>query len=442
MADKDNNIFDLEGDALDEALMAAIEQTDEEERLAREQKAKENQKIAEQARVSAIEQQNQKAKIDELRATLPNEGRRYFLMAEQVECDAAKKEAVIEGIVFGTCKKDDSVYIYRNDGRAISTKVLDIEVQNGQIFEPQDSVSSKMARVKVVLDYEKTGFSVDEAVPKFSVLTSVRPPVKDEKGKVTVENPSMSGLMFRYPEFNKDKEYLDHLMNNIANGHFLVPAMKTEENPDPSGKKKLKIVMVTKKEDPNVRMLPLFTDIQALLMWKKLFEGEQKPSVITMSFLDASKFADKDGFDLVFNPSGPVSVGLPSKAVKAMTAAIQKQQGNTSVKKEVINDGSKVMVGQPRPGKETGEVREALIAYCQTNRDIDKAGLLYIMRNGKVGYLVILDAPKDKQQEVFKGVKDAVAPYLKTIKTVDFSLLSEAPFAKDYFKKIPYDYLG
>ena len=57
MSDKDKNIFDLEGDALDEALMAAIEQTDEEEREARELKAKENQERAEQARVTAIEQE-------------------------------------------------------------------------------------------------------------------------------------------------------------------------------------------------------------------------------------------------------------------------------------------------------------------------------------------------------------------------------------------------
>ena len=81
MSDKDNNIFDLEGDALDEALMAAIEETEEEERAARELKAKENQERAEQARVTAIEQEERKAKIEKLRQSLPNEGRRYFLMA-------------------------------------------------------------------------------------------------------------------------------------------------------------------------------------------------------------------------------------------------------------------------------------------------------------------------------------------------------------------------
>ena len=85
MSDKDNNIVDLVGDALDEALMAAIEETEEEERAARELKAKENQERAEQARVTAIEQEERKAKIDKLRQSLPNEGRRYFL--EQAPID-------------------------------------------------------------------------------------------------------------------------------------------------------------------------------------------------------------------------------------------------------------------------------------------------------------------------------------------------------------------
>ena len=214
MSDKDNNIFDLEGDALDEALMAAIEETEEEERAARELKAKENQERAEQARVTAIEQEERKAKIEKLRQSLPNEGRRYFLMAEDAECDESKNEAYVTGIVYGTCKKDDTVYLYRNDGRAVGTKILAVDEFNGQVFEPADEVSQKKARITIAIDYEKTGFTKDNAVPKFSVVTSVRPPVKGADGKTVIENPSLSGLMFRYPEFNKDKEYLNHLTSS------------------------------------------------------------------------------------------------------------------------------------------------------------------------------------------------------------------------------------
>ncbi len=440
MSDKDNNIFDLEGDALDEALMAAIEETDEEERLARELKAQENQERAEQARITAIEQEERKAKIDNLRKSLPNEGRRYFLMVEEAQCDEAKKEAYVTGLVYGNCKKNDDVFLFRNDGRALATKILAIEEFNGQVFEPVEEVSQKKARLTIVIDYEKTGFTKENAVPKYSVVTTVRPPVKGADGKTAIENPSLSGLMFRYPEFNKDKEYLNHLTDNIVNGRFLIPAMNAGEGSDASGKKKLQLIMFTKKEDPNKRILPLFTDLQALYLWRKIFEGDQKPTVVVMNFLEAAKFIEKDGFDIAINPSGPVSVGLPSKAAQSIAEIARKHIAGGNVNKEVINDGSKVVVGVPRPGAETDAVREALIGYCKGNSNIKKAGLLYLMRNNRLSYLVILDAPKGTEGEIYKGIIEAVKPHLDAVKNVDFSLLSEAPFAKDYFAKIPFDY--
>lgn len=440
MSDKEKNIFDLEGDDLDKALMAAIEETDEEEKLARERKAQENLERAEQARITAIEQDEKKAKIEQLRKTLPNEGRRYFVMAEESECDESRNEAVLTGLVCGTCKKDDAVFLYRNDGRALGTKVISIEEFNGQVFEPVDEVSQKKARVTIAVDYAKTGFTKTDAVPKYSILSTVKPPVKGADGKTAVENPSLSGLMFRYPEFNTDKEYLNRLTDSIVNGRFLIPAMSVDNQTDASGKKKLQIIMFTKKDDPNKRMMPLFTDLQALYLWRRVFEGEQKPSVVVMNYLEAAKFIEKDGFDIAINPAGPVSVGLPYKTAQSVADVARKHLANGNVKKEVINDGSKVMVGVPRTGPETDAVRDALIGYCKGNSDIKKAGLLYLMRNNRLSYLVILDMPKGTEPAVYKDILDAVKPHLDSVKYVDFSLLAEAPFAKDYFSKIPFDY--
>lgn len=442
MSDKDNNIFNLEGDALDEALMAAIEEAEEEERAQRELKAKENQERAEQARITAIEQEEKKARIEQLRKSLPNEGRRYFLMAEESECDDSKNEAAVIGIVYGTCKKDDEVYLYRNDGKAVASRVISIDVFNGQVFEPADEVSQKKARVTIALDYEKTGLTKENAVPKFAVVTSVRPPVKGADGKTAIENPSLSGLMFRYPEFNKDKEYLNHLTTNIVNGRFLIPAMNREGETGADGKRKLQLIMFTRKDDPNKRILPLFTDMQALYLWRKLFEGDKKPSIVVMGFLEAAKFIEKDGFDIALNPSGPVSVGLPSKAATELAKLAQKIASGAKVNKEVINDGSKVVVGAPRPGEETDNVRSALVNYCRGSKEIRKAGLMYMIRDGKVSYLIVLDAPKGKESVIYAGLLAVLKPHLNAVKKVDFSLLSEAPFAKDYFSKMKWDYQG
>ncbi len=440
MSDKDKNIFDLEGDALDEALMAAIEQTDEEEREARELKAKENQERAEQARVTAIEQEQKKAKIEELRKNLPNEGRRYFLMAEESECDEQKNEASVTGIVYGTCKKDDSVFLYRNDGKALGSKVISVEKYNGQVYEPADEVSQGKARITISIDFNKSGLTADNAVPKFAVVTSVRPPVKGADGKTAIENPSLSGLMFRYPEYKTDKEYLNHLTTNIVNGQFLIPAMNNGGQEQAGGKKKIQLIMFTKKEEPDKRLMPLFTDIQALYLWRKVFEGEQKPSIVVMNFVEVAKFIQKEGLDLAINPAGPISVGLPAKAATQLASLAQKMAASGKVKKENITDGSKVTVGQPHPGPETDAVRQVLVDYCKGNRDIKKAGLLFMIRNNKMSYLVIVDVPKGKEQPVYSGLLAVMKPHLKSIKSVDFSLYAEAPFAKDYFAKIPADY--
>lgn len=441
MSDFENDIFNLEGDALDEALLAAIEATDEEARLEREERIRKNQERAEQARITAIEQDKEKAKIDELRKNLPNEGRRYFLMAEEAECSVSDNNAVITGVLFGTCKKDDEVFLYRTDGKVLGTKILSIESFNGQVYEPADEVSSNKARITFTVDYEKTGFNEENAVPKFSVLTSVKPQVKSEPGKLAIENPVMSGLMFRYPDYKSDRDYLARLMDSIANGKFLVPAMTLDGETGPDGKKKIKIIMVTKKEDPEKRSLPLFTDLQALYLWRKLFEGEKKPTVVVMNFPDAAKFVSKDGFDIIFNPSGPVSFGLPFKAVKAMNGVINKAgPGGERMHKEIITDASKVVVGEPRPGEETDNLRKAIVEFSKNRFEIKKAGLMIVIRNNQMHYLVIADLPRGSAPDTFKEMSEAMKPYLKEIKAVDFTILSEAPFAKEYFARKEWDY--
>ena len=450
MSDNDtkNNIFELEGDALDEALMAAIEQTEEEEKEHRAQKIKEDQLKAEKLRQEAIERQERLEKIEQLKKSLPNEGRRYFIMAEEAECDEDSMSAAVTGTVYGTCKKDDSVFLYRNDGRAVGSRVLSVERFNGQVYEPSDEASQTKCRIKIAVDYKALGLNADNAVPKFSVVTSVRPPVKDQNGKISVENPSLSGLMFNFAKYNKDKEFFNHLMNNIVNGRFLVPivAPKNGKPEEVNGKKKLELILMPKKDDPNTRVLPLFTDIQAFMLWRKGLSADTKPAVTVMGFKDAAKFVERDSFDLAFNPAGPVSVGLPAKHAAAVAAAADKAASDAASGKRVIKenvaDASKVVVGPPRPGQETDMVRGALVNYAMSDRDIRKAGLMYIMRSGRISYLVVADAPKEKQSSVFAGILAALKPHLGAVKTVDFSLLSEAPFAKDYFKKQGWDYLS
>lgn len=438
MADSDNkDIFNLEGDALDAALMAAIEETDEEERQAKEEKVRLNQERAEKARLTAIADEQKKAKIEELRKSLPNEGRRYFLMAEEVSADESKLEVSLTGNLFGCCKKDDNVFIYRHDGRAIGSKVTSIEEYNGAAFEPADEVSGKRARITCSIDFEKIGFSSEDAVPKFAVLSSVRPPLKEDGKKALVENPGLSGMLFGFSEFKKDKDYMNRLTTNLVNGRFLAAAFI--EGTNENGKPRFNVVMISSKEKPEKKVIPVFTDIQALMMWKDIFAGEKKPTAVPIPYAEAAKLSDKEGFDIMINPFGPAKFILPVEVVRMISSQIKKNAG-TKIGKETVNDGSKVVVGQLRPGEESDRIREALRNYCSGNRDIKRAGVMFMIRNGRTSYLVVVDAPKTSQKVVFPGILAALKPHLKDIRYVDLSIYSEAPFAKEFFEKTGWDY--
>ncbi|MBP5180716.1 MAG: enhanced serine sensitivity protein SseB C-terminal domain-containing protein [Clostridiales bacterium] len=430
-----DNILNLEGDDLDAALMAAIEETEEEEEQARIRKEEENKERAEQARITAIENSEQKAKVDNLRAGINNANQRFYLVNEDGECDEAKGTATLKGSLFGIVKKGDEAFLYRDDGKVLPTKIVEVEALNNGIYEPVDETRDKSVVLTIEVDYKKTGFTKDNGAPKYAVLSSVKPPVADNTGKAPIENPALFALSLKYNALKSDKEYVRNFMQHTVNGRFLVPAHSTDKT-GPDGKKSIQIVMLMDKQHNDRKMFPLFTDVRTVALWKDLFKSENKPTLAAMRFPEVIKFIEKEGFDVAINPMGPIPTFLPNKLLMSIASNLGSQ-----IKKEVITDGSKIMIGPVQPNPESEAVRKALIKHCESIEAISKAGLLYIKRSNRVSYFVIVDAPKDEAGKLFPGILAAVKPHLKAIKTVDFSVLSEAPFAKDYFSKKSWDYI-
>ena len=255
--------------------------------------------------------------------------------------------------------------------------------------------------------------------------------------KSPVDNSRLVSLLSEFPDKRNDREYLGELLPLIENSRFLVPAHVPEDGPvGQNGKKRLQIIMLTRKENPDRRSLPLFTGPDTLALWKQLMEDQKKPGVAVMPFAEAAKFALKDGFDIAINPMGPVPLTVPS----AMVKKIAEHASDPKVRNEVIRDGSKIMIGPPRENDETSAVRQALLDYCAGAPSISRAGLLYIMRGGKVTYFVVVDAPKEDAKTVFSGIMSACRPHFSEIREMNFSLLSQARFANDYYKKKKWDY--
>ena len=431
-----DNILNLEGDDLDAALMAAIEETEEEEQQARLKREEEHKERAEQARITAIENEKQKAKVDAIRAQINKANQRFFLVNEGSECDEAKGTASLRGSLFGQVKTGDTAFLYRDDGKVLPTKVIGVEVLNNSIYEPVGETRDKSVVLTIEVDYKKTGFTKENAAPKYAVLSSVNPPVADSKGNAPIENPALFALSLRYNSLKADKDYIRNFMQHTVNGRFVVPA-HTSDEVGQDGKKKIQIVMLMDKSHGDRKIFPLFTDIRTVMLWKDLFKSANKPALISMRFPEVVKFIEKEGFDAAINPMGPVPTFLPNKLLMQIASNL----GNGPIKKEVITDGSKIMIGPVQDNPESDAVRQALIKHCEGVGQINKAGLLYIKRNNRVSYFVIIDAPKEEAGTLFPGILAALKPHLNAVKTVDFSVLSETPFAVDYFSKKKWDYI-
>lgn len=425
---------------LDAKILAAIEETDLEQAELKEKKQQAEFERREELARKREEEEAKAKRIEELRAKLPNGGRRFFVFVE----DSRKSDGLIEaeGVVFGEIHKDDSVYAYGPDGKVLPATVKVLE----PIKDDSAPKDSKKSRLTVKLKVDKIP---EEGKPlsKFTIISGVAPSDPSNK-KAPVENPALTGLSLRYKEFSSDKDYMRALMYNIMKARFVLPVHASDEVRE-DGKKAMKVITMKNPKEEGKQMLPVFTDIAALSAWKTVFDEQHKPSVIVMSFPEAVGFTSKDKLDITLNPMGPVAIHLPRNLIDGLagTNAFKSiSEGRTDItspaySKKTIKDASKVVVGEPPRTEETKAVRKALKEYAEGNSSIMALGLLAAIREGRRGYLVIVDCPKILEREIFTDLYTAVKPHLDQIKNVDFSLYAETAFADQYFSKIPFDYV-
>jgi len=317
MADKDN-IMNLEGDELDKALMAAIDETEEEEKQQRLEKAKLEQERSEARRIEAEQKEEEKKRLEEARKKLPNEGRRFYILTEDEKETRLESSVEVQGTVGGTIKTGDEIYIYRKDGKVIPSTVKALFTLGADESKNETQEASNCrAAVQFEVDLEKAGFKDEAAVPMFSVITGIKPATGDIK-RAPVENPLLLGLTLSYNKYKENPEYLKTFLTALVQGRFAVPARDSGNNPQ-NGKKKLQIITLKKNPDDTARTLPLFTDLAALSMGSKaMFDEQHKPTIIVMNFAEVKAHSEKDTLDVILNPFGPVGITIPKKMLDSI----------------------------------------------------------------------------------------------------------------------------
>lgn len=436
---EDNSSENIED--LDAMILAAIEETD-----AEEEQRKADRKQAEIDRI-AKQSAEREAKEKEERVSPKKYGRRFFMMPTNVEI--GDNVLTVTGNLFGEVHLEDKVFVYRPNGQVVISSVLSIEsaAEGQNVPEGGAPTAAKNAVIKMGLGFKfnNSGFEAEKIIPEYSVIANVQPPVASTKA---VENPAILGMTLEYKNNINNKEFNRVLINHMVNSRFVLPVHKSDRIGS-NGKPAMQLITVNDKDDESQRMLPIFTDVNALKGWKTIFDENNKPTVVIMTFQELVAATSKDGFDYVINAFGPVAVKIPFEFVSKMVASesYQKRFGENGTatlryRKENVTDGAKIAVGAPPEIAEVKAVRDAIKAYCALVPAVKTAGLLCKINKGeKPGYLCIVDCPKEDARNIFMGIHTAVQPYLNKIKKIEFSRYEDTVFADQYFAQQPFDYV-
>ena len=298
-------------------------------------------------------------------------------------------------------------------------------------------------------------------VDRFAVLTNAIG-IEDTndpacKGLASVGNPRTIALLCEYGKFSEEDMYFSYVMDSLMTSEFVTPA---KISPARNGKSSVGFIGVSPRNAPNKSFLPVFTDnrlcIKAI---KNGFARQGGPDQrITLSFAQVAAVARDDHHDgFLVNPGGPVTITIPKDLIdKMVTTEIFRERfgagagdnasfalggtGNRSLDNFIANGGpeipgmQKIMINNPTNTPEFIAIENAVKKYCGAHAAIAKVLILIITpvenKNDK-SYLCIMDCPDGPFQAECQGLANAIKPYLKGIKKIQFQQFSK--MSKDGF---------
>lgn len=230
-------------------------------------KEKELEKSAETVEYKRIED---KVNIKEKSCT-NDENRRFVMLIEEAFPAQGKDGIVTVGMMYGTIKNGDTVYLIEPGDQICMVNVIGLAVQDDGKMEPVEEAANRLTGVKI---YDISG---RDKVAKYAVLTSVKPQ-SNRKDPSAIENPYVWGLSSGYKKFIKDTDYFNILVSELLMTNVLVPMYKEEEG----------YAAISRTDSSGKVDLLVFTDNYEMLSgdWKKVIEREDDLQITVMRFTD------------------------------------------------------------------------------------------------------------------------------------------------------------
>lgn len=167
-----------------------------------------------------------------------DENRRFVMLIEEAFPAKDNDGIVTVGMMRGTIKNGDAVYLLEPGDRICMVNVIGLAVQDGGEMKPVEEAANRVTGVKI---YDIAG---REKVAKYAVLTSVKPQINRVE-PASIENPYIWGLSFGYRKFIKDTDFFDIFISELLMTSVLVPVFRGKEGdavlsrPDQSGRRDL-----------------------------------------------------------------------------------------------------------------------------------------------------------------------------------------------------------
>lgn len=236
------------------------------------------------------------------------ENRSFIFVVEDIE-EIEKSDAVaLIGKTHGTMCVDDAIYIYNGKHKIQMSGIAGIQTSPGESVE---EVSDAAAAIKV------NGIKKENLNP-FPVLSSIAPQIRIDENE-NLENPRLSGLLMERQNFRENEEFTEELAEELSESHFLMAIYFDAEGKQISGQpgktvevddKIMSIPLMTAPEDDGKRIVPIFTNWDAIQRWREVYD-EEKPQVMIVNLFDARTMAKGMDGEITVNPLSEEELRLP-----------------------------------------------------------------------------------------------------------------------------------
>ena len=445
-------------------IILAAREEDKQEKIARAEERQQAQEAASKEELFKEEQASQAAERIVNGDVIPK-GMTFYMICDEIPYGSIpEKEGniIIRGNVRGTVKNDSDVFLYQGAGGRFKVRIEKIRNENREFVDEisYDRAEIEITRGDIPLPTDPDA-DASRPVDRFAVLTNAIG-IEDTndpacKGLASVGNPRTIALLCEYGKFSEEDMYFSYVMDSLMTSEFVTPA---KISPARNGKSSVGFIGVSPRNAPNKSFLPVFTDnrlcIKAI---KNGFARQGGPDQrITLSFAQVAAVARDDHHDgFLVNPGGPVTITIPKDLIdKMVTTEIFRERfgagagdnasfalggtGNRSLDNFIANGGpeipgmQKIMINNPTNTPEFIAIENAVKKYCGAHAAIAKVLILIITpvenKNDK-SYLCIMDCPDGPFQAECQGLANAIKPYLKGIKKIQFQQFSK--MSKDGF---------